>query len=191
MFVFRSITAGVYSIFSMHFSIPFVFIYCIIVLLFLGTHRYHCTMWLQFPMSLHLPTMRFIIMLTVKLQPVSYWKQDIFCSEHKRKFIFRNISGICDFQGNGLVCIYFRFSATYTGFIKIRRKIVPCPFWCYGANPNLHRMRFRIPRRLINALIFNRNVLFACWFFQYFDYPTHQNPTWSTTIKLSMGHMDH
>lgn len=39
---------------------------------------------------------------------------------------------------------------TQLGYIKIRRKIVPCPFWCYG---NLHRMRFRIPRRLINALI--------------------------------------
>lgn len=51
---------------------------------------------------------------------------------------------------------------TQLGYIKIRRKIVPCPFWCYGANPKLHRMRFRIPRRLINALIFNRNVIFAC-----------------------------
>lgn len=51
---------------------------------------------------------------------------------------------------------------TQLGYIKIRRKIVPCPFWCYGANPKLHRMRFRIPKRLINALIFNRNVLFAC-----------------------------
>lgn len=149
MFVFRSLTAGVFSIFSMHFSIPFVFIYCIIVLLFLGTHRYHCTMWLQFPMSLHLPTMRFIIMLTVKLQPVSYWKQDIFCSEHKRKFIL--------WFPRKWFCLHLfpvqRHLYTQLGYVKIRRKIVPCPFWCYGANSNLHTMRFRIPRRLINALI--------------------------------------